>query len=187
MNTTICKMNNEKEIEQFLFHQLIDTYLIIEDTMFIYNENKEIIAVFLKKFFSKEEYTTMRDYVLNLDNDTNQYKMELNVDPMLVEISEKVNKINRNYNDKLCDKFSILNIFDNYSVDIHRDSEERMMKNLFVVKHEEVNGLTVFPEYNIAFMIQPRDLLLFDTQLLHYVSTDRMVSKKRYRYAMYFE
>lgn len=181
-----CEKNNE-EVRQYLFNWLMDSYRIIKDSRRVYNENDEIICVFFKNFFTKEEYITIKDYVFNLKNTIKKYKMELDIDPKLIDISKKVYKTNKEYNDELCDKFSILNVFDNYTVDIHRDSEERMIKNLFVVKNEEVNGLTVFPEYKIAFMIQPRDLLLFDTQMLHYVSTDRMVSKNRYRYAMYFE
>ena len=92
--------------------------------------------------------------------------------------------LNKTENKDLVDYFSTLYVFDNYLVDIHRDNDERSIKNLFVVKCVEVKSLTMFPELEIAFMLEPKDNLLFDTNILHYVSTNMMVSRKKYIYTI---
>lgn len=186
-----CKKTNDygSNFEQLMYKSLMESYTIFQNNVRVVDDNADdmMVAMLIKDFFTDEEYTVLQDYTLNLHNQTYVYKMELPVDPSIEHISHKVNKLNKTENKELVDHFNIFHVFDNYLVDIHRDSDERSIKNLFVVKCAEVKGLTVFPELKIAFMLEPKDILLFDTNLLHYVSTNMMVSKKRYRYAMYFE
>ena len=186
-----CKKtnDNESDLKQLMYKSLMDQYTIFQSNVRVIDEDTDdmMVAILIKDFFTDEEYTVLQDYTLNVHNQTDVYKMELPVDPSIEHISHKVNMLNKTENKDLVDHFSIFHVFDNYLVDIHRDSDERSIKNLFVVKCAEVKGLTVFPEFKIAFMLEPKDILLFDTNLLHYVSTNMMVSKKKYRYAMYFE
>ena len=187
METIKCERYNE-DIKQHLFKYLVDDYIVIQRTVKVEdNDNNLLLAMMIKDFFTEEEYDTLQKYILGLKNESDVYKMEIPIDSSIEHISKKVHETNKKNNHDLVNHFSTLHVFDNYLVDIHRDSEERSIKNLFIVKCDELKGLTVFPEYKIAFMLEPRDVLFFDTSLLHYVSSNKMISKKRYRYAMYFE
>lgn len=176
-------------IQQFLFNKIVNEYNVIHhDICFFDSTDNRPIAVFKKNFLSPTEYDILSRHVVSLDySKLSSYKYQSDIDPCISNISNKIHVINNCYNENLVDNFTTINVFNNYAADIHRDSFVYNIKNLLVVKSDNITALTVFPEYKIAFDIQPTDLLLFDTSLLHYVASNKMVSKLNYRYPLFFE
>lgn len=173
--------------KQLIYTDVQKNYKVFKDSVTIKDDNDVVIAIFIKNFFQMSEYTLLENFIAT-KNFPKKHKLEVSINNIhkLYPLIAKVSNFNKQYNDEK-DIFDTLHIFNNHVVDIHQDSTERIIKNLFVVKHEEINGLTVFPEYEMAFDIQNRDCLFFDTNMWHYACTNKMISPKKFRYAMYFE
>lgn len=173
--------------KQLLYNDVHKNYKVFTDSIIIKDNNDEIIAIFIKDFFDIQEYMLLENFILS-ENLPKKHLLEFSIDDThgMYPVISKVFNYNQQYNNEI-NMFDTIHIFNNHVVDIHQDSTERIIKNLFVLKHEEINGLTVFPEYEMAFDIQNRDCLFFDTSLWHYACTNKMISSKKFRYAMYFE
>tara|TARA_Y100000389_G_scaffold187131_1_gene208242 strand:+ start:519 stop:1088 length:570 start_codon:yes stop_codon:yes gene_type:complete len=173
--------------KQLLFNDVEKNYTVFNDSIIIKDDIGKIIVIFIKGFYNIQEYTLLENFILS-ENLPKKHKLEFSIDTnhKLYPLITKVLNYNQQYNNEL-NMFDTLHIFNNHVVDIHQDSTERMIKNLFIIKHDEIDSLTVFPEYEMAFDIQNGDCLFFDTSLWHYACTNKMISSKKFRYAMYFE
>jgi len=187
---TIQKSKSSKSIHtQFLFNNVKSNYHVFNKSIKIIDENNIIQAIFIKNFISNDQFNILKNFILHdklIPNHEKKYEINIDKSHQLYTLLETIFLINSAVNNRI-HNFNILHIFNNYVVDSHRDSEEYTMKNLFILKHDDIEGLTVFPEYEMAFQLENTDLLLFNTNMLHYACTNKMISKKFYRYALYFE
>jgi hypothetical protein len=174
---------------QFLFNNVKEKYDIFNKSIKIIDENDIIQAILIKNFISYDQFIILKNFILqdkHIPNHEKKYQINIDKSHQLYTLLETIFLLNSTVNGTI-HNFNMLHIFNNYVVDTHRDSEEYTMKNLFILKHDDIDGLTVFPEYEMAFQLENTDLLLFNTNMLHYACTNKMVSKKYYRYALYFE
>ena len=175
--------------KQYMFKDVNKEYQVIgNSTKVIEKDTQVLLAIFIKDFFTESECENINKFIESehIPN-VHKHKVGIGNDHLLFKIKAKVFDYNKDINDSLQKSFNTLHIFNNHIVDIHQDSEKSNIKNLFVTKHEDIIGLTVFPEYKMAFDIQNRDCLFFDTTMWHYACTNKMLSNQRCRYAMYFE
>jgi hypothetical protein len=187
---TIKKSKSPKSMHtQFLFNDVKENYHVFNESIKIVDENHIIQAILIKNFISNDQFTLLKNFILYdkpIPNHEKKFQINIDKSHQLYTLLETVFLLNSTVNDTI-HNFNMLHIFNNYVVDSHRDSEEYTMKNLFILKHDDIDGLTVFPEYEMAFQLENTDLLLFNTNMLHYACTNKMISKKFYRYALYFE
>lgn len=187
---TIKKSKSLKSIDtQFLFNSVKEKYHIFNKSIKITDESNILQAIFIKNFISNDQYTLLKNFILHdkpIPNHEKKHQIHIDKSHQLYTLLETIFLLNSTINNKIYN-FNMLHIFNNYVVDSHRDSTEYTMKNLFILKHDDIEGLTVFPEYEMAFQLENTDLLLFNTNMLHYACTNKMISNKHYRYALYFE
>lgn len=187
---TIQKSKSSKSMHtQCLFNNVKSNYHVFNKSIKIIDENNIIQAIFIKKFISNDQFALLKNFILHdkpIPNNEKKHQINIDNSHQLYPLLETIFIINSTVNNTI-HNFNMLHIFNNYVVDSHRDSDEYTMKNLFILKHDDIEGLTVFPEYEMAFQLENTDLLLFNTNMLHYACTNKMISKKFYRYALYFE
>lgn len=160
-------------------------YYISETSEVLIGPNNEPVGVHLKGYFSEGEFALMRTYILEKMRDKLSRKEMLEIDTTTRPFVDKICETTKQFDSPK--RFDALHVFNNFPIGLHRDSPNRSMGHLFVVKADAVNAFTVFPEYELAINLQNRDLLLFDINALHYVQTEKELTKETYRYPMYFD
>lgn len=183
-----CEKRYYKDsFKQYMYNEVKKEYKVFSDTLIVKDNNDIIIAILIKNFFSDNEYNSLEKFIFSETfPKTHKHEISISKDHELQKLKAKVFDFNKQYNHNIC-KFDTLHIFNNHLVDIHQDSVNKNIKNLFLLKGDTVNSLTVFPEFEMAFDIQNKDCLFFDTNLWHYACTQKMISPKHFRYALYFE
>ena len=158
---------------------------ISETSEILIGPNNKPFGVHLRGYFSEEEFVLMRGYILEKMRDISSRKEMFEIDTTTRPFADKICDTTKRFDSPK--RFDSLNVFNNFPIGLHRDSANRSMGHLFVVKADAVNAFTVFPEYELAVNLQNRDLLLFDINALHYVQTEKELTKETYRYPMYFD
>lgn len=181
------KRTNTDMIKQHILKWVDENYIVYNDSVTIKDMKGNIIGHLIKNFFSNDEFERLNKFVLTYPKNKNT--IQFIVEPSYEDIKDICDKIfEATSTIETYTSYKYLKIFNNYTVDIHKDADKTCISNLFVVKSQDVKGYTVLPEYGIAFHVDNEDLLIFDISLYHYAVTNKMLnSNNQYRYAMYIQ
>lgn len=181
------KMISYNEIK----NSLID---ISDESCTIYYKDKHNTKKFLCRFLKNkfDDVSTLKKYILE---ETKTYepgtyckKQNEHTSTFYDDILKEANILSRSigYTQQL--QYSEdFHFFFNEIINNHQDCPTFDIRSLMVLKNETMEGLLVFPQFDIYLNMDEGDLLLFDASQYHYVKRNKSFSQGNYRYAINFE
>lgn len=170
---------------QLPYTKVLQKYKQIEENISTFHNN-ELFCCLIKDYFTCEDISEIYKFVDSNELKKNEKSVFKNFDSLKL-LSDKVCVTNNLYSETKPKKIDTLNLFNRYNVDIHKDSEEHSIGNVFVIKSEDIKGLLCFPEFEMYANIDEKDLLIFDISKYHYVVTNKPMYKTSYRVSLYFD